>query len=588
MQRNFDALTPKTAGDDAPAFDLAIIGGGATGAAIAFDASLRGLRVALIDKGDFGGATSAGSTKLMHGGLRYLANGEFRQVREGLRERRYWSRMAKHLVHPLPFVIPSYSHQNPSRLTLGLGLALYDMLAFDRNRGVDPMQKMPGYRSMTASQTLGLVPGLPKQAPETLSDAGSDAGEANAPAAQKVSRLSAGLLYHDGQMLSPERLCLALIRSAMQAGAVAVNYAEVRDFIYEGERIIGVEVKDRLSRKTAKLHAALTVNAGGPWADELMRAADAGVLRKTLVRSKGIHIVTRNLTRGAALAMPIDDEHLFITPYMGMSLLATTDTKFDDAPDKACVTKEDIAALLDKTNRALPEAKLTPKDVVYAYVGLRPLVTDINDKANATYGLSRGSEIYDHGQEGGSEGLISALGGKWTTARRLAEQVVDTAMQKLGAKPIACRSQVTALECAPRDDLGRFMDTMRAMFPDNDTASIDLMSRLYGRLLPQMMAGDIAGLDALKDNLLAARIAFAVSDEMAMTLEDIVLRRLIEGQIGALREAQITVIADWLQGRMGYSDAQMKQQRSALDAKLAVPGKTAGKTASKRAPKTGS
>ena len=550
MQRNFDAL-------GSTAFDLAIIGGGATGAAIAFDASLRGLRVALIDKGDFGGATSAGSTKLMHGGLRYLANGEIRLVREGLRERRHWSRMAKHLVHPLAFVIPSYSHQKPSRLTLGLGLSLYDWLAFDRNRGVDAMQKMPGYRTMTVAQTLGLIPDLPRQLP-------AKAGDASA-------KLTAGLLYHDGQILSPERLCLALIRSAISAGAVAVNHAEARDFLIEDNRCVGVRVKDGLSRKNLELRAAIMINAAGPWADHIMGAADKTPPSKTLIRSKGIHIITRNLTRGAALAMPLDDEHLFITPYMGMSLLATTDTKFDDAPDKVRVSKTDIDTLLTKANRALPGAKLTRKDVIHAYVGLRPLVADMGDRPDATYGLSRGSEIYDHAEQGGVNGMISALGGKWTTARRLAEQVVDLAMRKLDAKPIACRSHLTALACAPRDDLGRFMDAMRAAYPKHDTASIDLMSRLYGRFLPAMMAADTNGLAALKDDLLAARIAFAVSDEMAMTLEDIVLRRLIEGQIGALTGSQIDIIADWLQTRLDHSDAEMKRQKKALNDKLSVP-----------------
>ncbi|MEL0150018.1 MAG: glycerol-3-phosphate dehydrogenase C-terminal domain-containing protein, partial [Rhodobiaceae bacterium] len=237
----------------------------------------------------------------------------------------------------------------------------------------------------------------------------------------------------------------------------------------------------------------------------------------------------------------------------------------------ACVTKQDIDALLAKANRALPAARLTRKDVVYAYVGLRPLVADMDDRPDTTYGLSRGSEIYDHAKQGGMHGMISALGGKWTTARRLAAQVVDLAMHKLDAKPVRCRSHLTALECAPRDDLGRFMDEMRAAFPKFDTASIDLMSRLYGRLLPHMMAADIKGLAALKDELLAARIAFAVSDEMAMTLEDIVLRRLIEGQIGALSSSQIDMIAAWLQTRLGHSDAEMKRQRKALDEKLKRP-----------------
>ena len=551
MQRDFTALSDSE-------FDLAIIGGGATGAAIALDASLRGLSVALIDKGDFGAATSAGSTKLMHGGLRYLANGDIANVREGLRERRHWSRIAKHLVHPLPFIIPTYEASQPSKSKLKLGLYLYDWLAFDRNRAVDPMQKMPGHRHMTAAQLLGLSPDTPRHGPQ--------------------GRLTGGLMYHDGQMLSPERLVLAMLRTAMQAGAVAVNYVAADNFIVEKGRVCGVAISDQLSNKKATLRAAMTVNATGPWADSLMAEADSGQPGRKLIRSKGIHLLTRTLTRGAALAVPLDDEHIFITPYMGLSLLATTDTKFDGAPDDAAVTEDDIALLLDKANRALPDAKLTRQDIIHAYVGLRPLVVDVNDAADTTYGLSRGSEIYDHGKQGGPEGLISALGGKWTTSRRLAEQITELACRKIGRGKPHRRSADTLLACTPRDDLARFMDAMRAAFPDTDTAEIDVLSRLYGVLLPRMMASDTSGLAALKDPILAARIAFALNEEMAVQLADVVLRRLPEGQLGSLSATQLSVIADYMAAQLGWSAAESKRQLAAVKQHMSLP--TASRAAS--------
>lgn len=551
MQRDFQAL------EQTP-FDLAIIGGGATGAAIALDASLRGLRVALIDKGDFSAATSAGSSKLIHGGLRYLAQGHIKDVREGLRERRHWQRMAKHLVHPLPFTVPVYENGAPRRSILKLGLYLYDLLSFDRNRGTDVMQKMPGHRSLTAAQIRGLVPDL-------------------APHSKADGKLTGGLLYHDGQMLSPERLCLAMLRTAMEAGAVAVNYAEATDFIYDGERICGVHVKDGLGRKTAELRAALSINAAGPWADMVMHKATKDKTQKKLVRSKGIHIVTRNLTRGAALAAPVDGEHLFVLPWMGCSVLATTDTKFDDAPDKAEVDMDDIDALLAKTNRVLPHAQLTRDDILYSYVGLRPLVADIDTPIEATYGLSRGSEIYDHGTKDGVFGLISALGGKWTTARRLGEETVDLAFEKLGRTPPHKRSANTILSCSPRQNLSVFMDEMRAQFSDVETAQLDVLSRLYGRLLPQMMASDIKGLAPLDDPILAKRIAFALDHEMAVSLSDVVLRRLVEGQMGAFGPKQIDAIAAYMAARLDWSEAEMKRQKATLNSALQGPKKPARK-----------
>ncbi len=544
MQRDFSTLSQQT-------FDLAIIGGGATGAAIALDASLRGLRVALIDKGDFSAATSAGSSKLMHGGLRYLANGDVRQVREGLRERRHWSRMAKHLVQPLPFVIPIYERNTPSSLMVKLGLHLYDALSFDRNAHIDPMQKISRHRPITAAQVRGLIPDIPQNGTH--------------------GALKGGLMYQDGQMLSPERLCLAMLRTAMQADAVVVNYATATDFITQDNRVTGVRVKDGLSRRTATVSAQVVINAAGPWADALMAQVQSTPPHKKLVRSKGIHLVTRALTHGASLAMPIAGEHLFVLPWMGHSILATTDTKFDDAPDNVRITQDDITLLLDKTNAALPDARLTQRDIIYAYVGLRPLVADIDDKAGASYGLSRGSEIYDHAAHGGPEGMLSALGGKWTTSRRLGEQIVTCAFDKLDKPRVASRSADAILACTPRDDLSCFMEKMRTSHRDIEPAQIDLLSRLYGRLLPDMLASSTAGLSQLKDKILAARVAFAVHEEMAVHLSDVVLRRLIEGQLGTLSAAQTDIIADYMAAQLNWSKAELARQKAALHENLFTP-----------------
>jgi glycerol-3-phosphate dehydrogenase len=308
-----------------------------------------------------------------------------------------------------------------------------------------------------------------------------------------------------------------------------------------------------------------------------MQKADKKPAQKKLIRSKGIHIVTRNLTRGVALAAPIEDEHLFVLPWMGCSVLATTDTKFDDNPDNAMVTDDDIDTLLAKTNRVLPTAKLTRKDIIYTYVGLRPLVADIDTPADTTYGLSRGAEIYDHGEEDGVFGLISALGGKWTTARRLAEETVDRAFAQLSRAAATKRSADTILSCAPRQNLDRFMDEMRARFPEVETAHLDVLSRLYGALLPHMMASDITGLSKLGDVVLAKRVAFAVSHEMAMGLSDVVLRRLIEGQTGMLKASQIDTIAAYMAARLDWSDAEVKRQKAALMKALQAPKKPARK-----------
>jgi glycerol-3-phosphate dehydrogenase len=540
MQRDFAALSHTR-------FDVLVIGGGATGAAIALDATLRGLRVALIEKGDFSGATSAASSKLMHGGLRYLANGEIALVREGLRERRVWQRVAKHLVRPLPFLLPTYTARMKSKTVMRLGLLAYDLLAFGRNIGMDAMQRMPSYRSLNVAQTLGLMPHLDRQ------------------------QMTGSMIYHDAQMLSPERLCLAMLRTACEAGAQAVNYAQATDFVTQDGRVTGVKVTDMLSQEAATIEARCVINAAGPWADMVMQNAMQAPPPKKLVRSKGIHFLTRDVTHGTALAIPIGDEHLFVLPWQGKSLFATTDTKFDASPDAVRPTESDLDALLEKANAALPGVQLQRKDIDYAYAGLRPLVADPTTPDNTTYGLSRGSEIVDHARDGGPAGLISALGGKWTTSRRLGEEVVDLAVQYLGHKGASCRTRDTLLTCTPRQDLAAFMDQMRADYPHVPVDEIDRLSRLYGRLLPQLMAQDKAGLGKLRNPLLAARVSFALHHEMACQLEDVVLRRLIEGQTGALTRGQIQIIADYMASRLNWSEPEKTQQLDRLHARLRGP-----------------
>ena len=540
MQRDFASLAQTH-------FDVLVIGGGATGASIALDASLRGLRVGLLEKGDFSGATSAASSKLMHGGLRYLVNGEIGLVREGLRERRVWQRVAKHLVRPLPFLLPTYKTRMQSKFIIRLGLSAYDFLAFGRNFGMDAMQRMPSYRSLNVAQTLGLMPHLQRH------------------------NMTGSMVYHDAQMLSPERLCLAILRTAHEAGARVINYVEANDFIVEQGRITGVRASDKLTGQAASINADCVVNAAGPWADMVMQNALNAPPPRKLVRSKGIHFLTRDVTRGTALTIPIGDEHLFVLPWQGKSLFATTDTFYNGDPDKVTPEFSDIEQLLGKANQALPGLELTIKDIDYVYAGLRPLVADPATPDKVTYGLSRGSEIVDHENQGGPAGLFSALGGKWTTSRRLAEEVVDLVGARLGIGNSKCRTSDTLLACTPRQNIADFMDQMRADYPQVQTDKLDGLARLYGRLLPDLMAQKPVGLSKLKDPLLAACVSFAVQHEMAQTLEDVILRRLIVGQTGAMSAAKIAIIADYMAKQLAWSEDEKQRQCDQVSACLAIP-----------------
>jgi glycerol-3-phosphate dehydrogenase len=543
MERDFSSLSNAV-------FDMLVIGGGATGAAIAWDACLRGLHVALIDKSDFSAATSAASSKLMHGGLRYLANGEITLVREGLRERRVWGRIAPHLVQPLPFVLPTYKPLMQSKWVMGLGLAAYDLLAFDTNRKIDPAQKMPSRRALTVAQTLGLAPGLARDG------------------------LTGGYIYHDGQMLSPERLCLSMIRSAVAGGGVAVNYARADAFAHDASGLHCVTVRDMRSRRKATVRAKTVVNAAGPWADFVMQSASTAPAPKQIMRSKGIHFITRDITNGVAMAIPLEDEHLFVLPWQGCTLFATTDTAFTQDPDTVHPDSDDIAALLKKVQTALPRLGLTRNDIVYAYAGLRPLVADAGDAPGQTYGMSRGAEIVDHADQGGPLGLISALGGKWTTCRRLAQQVVDLAFNYVDQSDPGCRTMSEPLDDAPDGPLAAFLENAQARHSTYAPAQISRLARLYGNRLDAMLE---APASALEDTLtgalaphLAAQVSYAVSQEMAVCLDDVVLRRVCDGQTGGLDDSQIGAIAAYMTARLGWSSAEKSRQIKNLNLALNI------------------
>ncbi len=539
MERDFSSLSN-------PDFDMLVIGGGATGAAIAWDATLRGLHVAIIDKSDFSAATSAASSKLMHGGLRYLANGEIALVREGLRERCVWGRIAAHLVQPLPFVLPTYAPLMQSKWVMGLGLMAYDLLAFDTKRKTDPAQNMPRHRSLTAAQTLGLAPGLARDG------------------------LTGGYIFYDGQMLSPERLCLSMIRSAVAGGGVAVNYARADAFARDEAGLHNVTVRDMRSRRKTIVRSKTVVNAAGPWADFVMQAASPAPAPKQIMRSKGIHFVTRDITNGTAMAIPLEDEHLFVLPWQGHTLFATTDTGFTQDPDTVRPDADDIAALLNKVQTALPRLGLTRNDIVYAYAGLRPLVADTGDSVGQTYGMSRGAEIVDHANEGGPIGLISALGGKWTTCRRLGEQVVDLAFDYIAQNDPGCCTMKEPLADTPDAPLAEFLEAACARHSTLAPEQVKRLARLYGNRLDDMLATACAEFTPDLPAHLAAQTAYAVDQEMAVCLDDVVLRRLTEGQTGEIDKAQIAAIAEYMSKRLNWSDAEKKRQIKTLNAGLRI------------------
>ncbi|MBK7824553.1 glycerol-3-phosphate dehydrogenase/oxidase [Nannocystis sp.] len=536
--------------------DLVIVGGGVTGACIARDAALRGLSVALIEKQDFSHATSAASSKLIHGGLRYLKKLEVGLIRESLRERRMWLRTAPHLVYPLAMLLPTHRGRSRSegKPMLRAGLSIYDLLAFDRTWLADPDQRLPGHRSLDIRETLALQPDLP------------------------ADDLSGAIVYHDCQMFSPERLALECLLSAAAAGAELCNYTLAEGLLRDGSQVLGVRARDLLTNNTHELRARLVINAAGPWADLLLAGLPTS---QRVVRSKGVHIITRALTTGHAITFAGKHGHLFLLPWRGHTLIGTTDEAYEGAPDDFRVTEADIASLLASVHEHLPSARLTRADVLHFYGGLRPLVSDGSDDSDAsTYDASRRAEVHDHAHadaDHAMSGLISAIGGKWTTSRHLAEQVVDLAARKLERRLPACSTATTPLPGGAIANFRRFVADQVQRHPGHDPAMLEHLARNYGTRMGELLHiidADPNLARPLAEGLpeIGAQVVHALRCEMAVALPDVVFRRTGLGTLGNPGEAALSGAARLMGGPLGWDRAErMRQVERVLDTYGAAP-----------------
>jgi glycerol-3-phosphate dehydrogenase len=483
-------------------FDVAVVGGGINGAGIARDASLRGMRVAVLEQGDFASGTSSRSSKLIHGGLRYLEQGHVRLVREASREREQLRRMAPHLVRPMRFVFPLYRDTWMRPWMLKIGLLGYDVLAGVRGE--------TRHRMLRVADVARLEPGL-RQA--GLRGAGE---------------------YWDC-WTNDARLVLETMLSAAQAGAVALSYAEVVGFERDGGgRLAGVRVRDRVGGGEVVVRARAVVNAAGPWIDRVT-ALDAPSVPARLRLTKGVHVVlprARIRHEAAIVLRAVEDGRvMFVIPWGAHSLVGTTDTDHEGGPDVSpTVEARDVAYLLDTVNHYFPSAALTPGEVVSAFAGLRPLIAPQPGSGAAPSDVSREEEIYDS-----PSGLVTIGGGKLTTYRLIAAKVVDRVVANLRAAGHARRFGPSTTAAAP--------------FPGGDVPPESVAADLAARNGHPVSAGTLRHLadryGRRADDVLAvvardatlgapilpalpdprAEVVSAVEHEWAMTLEDVLRRR---------------------------------------------------------------
>lgn len=491
-------------------YDILVIGGGISGAAVAYEAASQGYSVALVEKGDFGAGTSAATSKLIHGGLRYLANFEFGLVRESLKERKTLENIAPNFVYPLPFIVPLHKTGERKKAILEPGMIIYDVLSYDKAFTWDKSKRLPIHRLLSREKAMELEPII------------------------DCDDLTGAILYYDCANFNPERLTLAFIKSAVKHGADVANYARVEEFVRADKSVRGVVVRDLLTDQTHTMHGKLIVNCGGPWADILLNIARGTEASQHIRRSEGIHILTRRLTQTntAIGGITPSGRTCNMVPWRGHTLTGTTDREYIGDPDKFCVTREKIEEYIAEVNASFGTPNLLRySDVLYAYGGLRPLV---DDQTKNVYQTSRKYEIFDHEQDGLS-GLITVEGGKYTTSRNLAENVLKTVNRKFRrrAKSVTARQYLAGCEIR---DLNTFVAEAKSSYRDFPEQAVDYLARMYGTEFPQVM--DIARseeplkvpLDA--DGEMLAQVRYAIREEMACTLTDILIRRTGIGTLG--------------------------------------------------------
>ncbi len=529
MQRDVDALTEGE-------FDVVVVGGGINGTGIARDAARRGLRVAIVDKTDWGYGTTSRSTRLIHGGIRYLELLDFGLVRESLRERNRLLHNAPHLVEPMEFLVPIYEDLTPGRLKMRAGLVLYDLLSWGK--------RLPRHSFLDAEEALATEPAL------------RDEG------------LKGAAVYHDAQVPNVERLCVENVVDAVAHGAVATNHMEVVGVTQDrDQRITGVKLRDNLTGNDHEVACRVLVNATGPWLDGFLTLV-TGETRPRIRTTKGIHLIVPKVVDHAVVLFATDGRLFFAIPWRGRTLVGTTDTDYDGDMDEVAATADDVAYLRESFQRFFPDVDLGT--VLYTYAGVRSLlrVEDVDESD-----VSRKHLILDHGHVEDIPGLVSVIGGKITNHRQVAEDVGDVVTGYLDVEAPTDTVEAPLPGAFPGHGMEReaFADAVAPELADEygvPDATVRHLLHLYGTRAQDVLqaAGeDPHLLEPVCEHgpTLWAEVAFAVDHEMAVTTADAIFRRTTLGQDPCQGEHVAEEVARFLTERL---DRGMEAEQADLDA----------------------
>jgi glycerol-3-phosphate dehydrogenase len=532
----------------AESFDVLIIGGGAFGAAAAWDATLRGLKVALIEQSDFGSGASAECFKMVHGGIRYLQHADVRRLRYSCAQRSALLRIAPHLVTPLPIVIPTYGHGRQGKAFLAAGMLAYDTLTLGRNAGIrDPSRQIRGMELLSKPKVLELFPELEPRA------------------------LTGGAVFEDGQMYNAARLVLAFVKSAVAQGAIAANYTQALSFLWQGKRVCGVRARDALNDQEIEIRAKLVLNAAGPWADYLLQDPEHfGAHRRGHFSRDACFLVRRKPQSKYALAVPgyaKDSDavvsraarHLFAVPWRDCTLIGVWHRLFPERPDTARVEESELDSWIAEMNASYPALRLTRDDVIYANCGLVPF----GDGTTAAGELSFGKEsrFIDHRAQG-IQGLVTLIGIRYTTGRGDAAKALDLLLQQRQESWTAAPTETVPLAGGDIANFAQLEASARKVVPQTvSTPTLQAWLRNYGTEYAELLRSG-------ETDAAMAEVVFAVQQEMAVRLSDVILRRTNQGSGSHPGAQALTEAALRMQQLLGWSDERREQEFALTQSEL--------------------
>jgi glycerol-3-phosphate dehydrogenase len=559
MKRSVAALEERV-------FDVLIIGGGIFGACAAWDATLRGLSVALIERTDFASGTSANSYKFVHGGIRYLQHADLPRLRRSCHERSALLRIAPHLVSPIPVVIPTYGNGRQGRALLGAGMLLYDALTLDRNIGIaDPKQRIPISRFLDTATVRNMFPGIASES------------------------LTGAAVFCDGQMYNPTRLVLAFVRSAVENGAIAANYAEAEKLILNDGAVQGAIVRDHPTGEAFEIRARTVLNAAGPWAPWIVAAIDgidrhAAAGRASSFSRDACFVIRRRFPHRYSIALQGQTHdpdalvrraarHVFLTPWRNYTLCGVWHRLWTEHPDRVRVTDEEIEDYLAEVNAAMPGLELKPSDVTMWNAGVVPFGDNEADAKHLSYG--KRSHVVDHRETHAIDNLVSLIGVRYTMARGDASRAIDTICgkleQKFGTAPTD-RTPVHGGDFERFDALVQMVERYGAEKIGRDAAIA--VAHNYGTAYKDVLraGGDSgAGAGCLPGaTTLRAEIAHAVRNEMAVRFSDIVFRRTDLATGGHPGPAALQEAAAIAARELGWDDRRKREEIAHVESRFIV------------------